>query len=214
MLLYQTLLPCTPQGEVLRRAIEDRSLADYSLVLVVLGRLTELAAFLKKHGDAFALKVKHVALFGAVCEHRRDALIRSTRSFDGGPFDGGEDEHFLKPDPLHPNHAADLAAAEYCYARLQQLAVPLVVVSKHAAYAAAVPATLYDDLARTNNPIARELRAEQRRGIDELWSRVNAPPGSARRGAGLAAHCDADWFRNLFCRETVSYTHLTLPTKA
>ena len=163
--------------EVLRRAIEDRSLADYSLVLVVLGRLTELAAFLKKHGDAFALKVKHVALFGAVCEHRRDALIRSTRSFDGGPFDGGEDEHFLKPDPLHPNHAGDLAAAEYCYARLQQLAVPLVVVSKHAAYAAAVPATLYDDLARTNNPIARELRAEQRRGIDELWSRVNAPAG-------------------------------------
>lgn len=75
----------------------------------------------------------------------------------------------------------------------QELGVPLVIVGRHAVYSAAVPASLYDELAQTNSPIAKELQSAQRHAIDELWQRVQAPQGSSERG-DMPNRCTAQWF--------------------
>ena len=75
----------------------------------------------------------------------------------------------------------------------QELGVPLVVVGRHAVYSAAVPASLYDELAQTNSPMAKELQSSQRLAIDQLWQRVQAPQGSSARG-DMPNRCTAQWF--------------------
>jgi hypothetical protein len=60
------------------------------------------------------------------------------------------------------------------HARLQELGVPLVVVTKEAAYAAAVTRGFYEALAATGHPVGVCLRQQQRRALANLWSNVRA----------------------------------------
>ena len=116
-------------------------------------------------------------------------------------------EAFLRPDTAH-NNAFDAAAAEFFYRRCQELRVPLVVVTRVAAYACPVRRRIYDDLARTGSPVAWRLRATQRASIEALWRRACAPDGSQAR-RGLPARCDSTWFVKTFCHSGSDVTTAT-----
>ena len=76
--------------------------------------------------------------------------------------------------------------------------MPLVIVSRHAAYKCPMPRTIYDDMARTGHPIGRRLRDSQRASIEHLWQRAASPEGADR--LGLPMRCDKAWFCKTFCK--------------
>ena len=76
--------------------------------------------------------------------------------------------------------------------------MPLIVVSRHAAYRCPMPRNIYDDMARTNHPIGNRLRDSQRASIEHLWKRAASPEGPDR--LGLPMRCDKPWFCATFCK--------------
>ena len=113
------------------------------------------------------------------------------------PFDGNaDDDEFLVPDTAH-NNTFDKEASAYFYRRCQEARVPLIIVSRHAAYKCPMPRSIYDDMAATNHPIGKRLRDTQRASIEGLWKRACAPEGPER--LGLPARCDKPWFCTTFC---------------
>ena len=127
-------------------------------------------------------------------------FVQKTRSVTimGGvePFDPVDTEKLLVPDTAQ-NNVFDKEAAAYFYRRCQELRVPLIVVSRHAAYKCPMPRSIYDDMAKTNHPIGKRLRDSQQGSIEHLWSRAAAPEGPGR--LGLPMRCDKAWFCNTFC---------------
>ena len=133
-----------------------------------------------------------MALLSAVHEYSNDALFRAVQH-------GATDitESFLRPDAHHTHNQSDLAAAEYVYRRLQELGVPLIVVSRHAVYQAAVPAHFFDLLAETRSSVAVRVRNQARSSIEQLWRTVQQIEPSSRQG--LPTRCNESWFAQIFC---------------
>ena len=69
----------------------------------------------------------------------------------GGASAKADDGRRLVPDAAAHNHAHDRPAADFFYRHCQQLGVPLVVVTRHAACAAPLPRSLYDQVRRRRN---------------------------------------------------------------
>ena len=89
-------------------------------------------------------------------------------------------------------------ASEFFYRRCQELCVPLIVLTRHAAYACPVSKRVYDSMKQTNSPIGARLHKAQKTSIVNLWRRAIAPVGDAAR-MGLPPRCDKTWFCNTFC---------------
>ena len=56
-----------------------------------------------------------------------------------------------------------------------------MVLTRVAAYAAPVPAFIFDELATIGHPVALRLRATQERTITDLWRRASLPPDDPKR---------------------------------
>jgi len=80
---------------------------------------------------------------------------------------------------------------------LQDLGVPMTVVTRFASYAAKLPFAVYDTLGRTHHPVGQRLMKAQERAIQFLWDRCLMPPGDPMR-KGLPDRCDKVWFSKLF----------------
>ena len=133
---------------------------DGSLTLLCISALTDAREFLAKHEALFLRKIREVVIMGGVA-----------------PSTAG-----LVPDTA-ANNAFDEAASAALYAALQDLKVPMVVVTREAAYACPVPRRVYDDIAATGSPIGVRLQAAQRTSITALWRRTHAD-GAARLCGG------------------------------
>lgn len=96
------------------------------------------------------------------------------------------------PPPLHVPSVR--TAPTRC--SIMTLNIPLIIMSRHAAYQCPMPKSIYDDMAHTGHAIGRRLRDAQRDSIESLWKRACAPEGPAR--LGLPARCDKQWFRSTF----------------
>ena len=153
--------------------------APCSLSLLVISSTKDAALFVRDFEALFVAKTREVVIMGGAKAPRDDAS-----------------HVLLEPDSAH-NNCFDKAASDYFYRRCQELGVLLVVVSRHAAMAAQVPRTLYDELAETGSPIAWRLRNSQRDKIEELWQRACGEDDATRRG--LPARCDRKWFIKTFC---------------
>lgn len=75
----------------------------------------------------------------------------------------GESELIL-PDPSATNCGYHVRAADFVFRRCQELLVSMVVIGRAAAYAASLPAFIYDELATVGHPVALHLRESQVRG--------------------------------------------------
>uniref|UniRef100_A0A7S3T6Y1 Uncharacterized protein n=1 Tax=Emiliania huxleyi TaxID=2903 RepID=A0A7S3T6Y1_EMIHU len=154
---------------------------DRSLVLVVVSSLKDAAELVREEGALFKRKVRQVVIQGGVLP------------FSPGVAAAGE---MLEPDSAH-NNAFDAASSRFFYHRCQELGVPLLVLSRFAAYGCQVPRSTYDDLAATGGQIGRRLQETQRTSIERLWRRACAPADSPSR-AGLPVRCDKRWFCDTF----------------
>ena len=130
-----------------------------SLVLLIIASTKDAALFIRDNEALFAAKTKEVVIMGGA------TVLDDT----------------LVPDTAH-NNEFDAVAAKYLYGRCQYLGVPLVVVSRFAAYSGKVPRSVYDELALTGSSIGWRLRNVQRTSIEKLWARACA------QGEAVRAH--------------------------
>ena len=59
----------------------------------------------------------------------------------------------------------------------------MTILTRAAAYAASVPAFIYDELATLGHPVALRLRESQLKSISDLWRRVRLPENDVEVGA-------------------------------
>lgn len=167
-----------PGRALLQRIFTDAS--SNSIALICISSLKDVALFLRDNTALFISKCHSITIMGGVED-----------------FDEDDTTNPLIPDTAQ-NNTFDMGASKFLFARCQQLGVPLIVLSRHAAYACPVSRQIYDTMQKTNNPIAGRLKQAQRSSIENLWNRARAPVGDASR-MGLPPRCDVPWFQNTFC---------------
>ena len=127
---------------------------DHSAVWLINSGMADPAAILRDAPDLVKQKTAKVVIMGGVGSHV------DTRGF-------------VVADQRAYNNTTHQPSADFVYARVQELGLPLVVVSKEAAYAAAVPRTLYDGMAATGHPIGIYLQNQQRQSLANLWEGIH-----------------------------------------
>lgn len=163
--------------------VREMEAADDGLyTLVVLSGMRDAWDLLRDHTDLFRRKVSRVVIMGGV-ETQGNTVKMS-------------EEGFLVPDTA-ANNAFDMDAAKNFYRELQRQNIPMTIVSRWAAYAAKLPLSLYDRMARTMHPVAVRLQKAQKSSLQHLWMRACLPAGDPGR-EGLPGRCDRPWFSNTF----------------
>ena len=147
--------------------------------LLLISSMTDAAQFVRENEDMFVHKTQSVTIMGGVEPFNTD---------DGLP---------LIPDTAN-NNTFDMGAAKELYMRCQDLRVPLVILSRYAAYACPVPRDIYDDMAWTGHPIGLRLQTTQRQSIEGLWQRAACEDEEKRMG--LPKRCNKEWFCSTFCK--------------
>jgi hypothetical protein len=151
--------------------------AETGIDLVLMSGLTDAAALLRAHREAFRRNVNTVTLMSGV-EARRNGQQR------------------LVPDHT-ANNDFDYGSAKWLYEQMQQLRIPLTIVTRNAAKAAAFPASFYEDLADTGHPVGIRLATIQAQAIQSLWEQCHV---ARERPWGPANNPRTpQWFRNTFC---------------
>lgn len=100
----------------------------------------------------------------------------------------------MTPDSASNNNF-DPEAALFLYRRLQELGLPMTILSRQAAYSVKVPRHAYDCMAATGHPVGAKLAHVQRVLADDFWRKCNMTPGDPRRGK-----VPDRWTRQLFCQ--------------
>jgi len=160
-----------------------RKAAKGGLTMVITSSMKDSAIFVRENPELFASKTREVVVMGGV---KPVTLDDSTiPSFVE-----------CEPDTAH-NNMFDQEASAYFYSQCQKMKITLTVVSRHSAYAAKVPRTVYDDLALTGSAIGIRLCNSQKSGIDQLWQRASSDDPEVRKG--LPPRCDRKWFTETFC---------------
>mmetsp|Transcript_55246 Transcript_55246/g.164478 ORF Transcript_55246/g.164478 Transcript_55246/m.164478 type:complete len:384 (-) Transcript_55246:273-1424(-) len=181
---YLTPVPQMSGMQLMINVLQEA--APHSVSLVLISSLKDAADLLREHEALFAERVKEVVIQGGV---------KATEDPSGG---SSSEPFFLEPDTAH-NNMFDEGSSRFLYRRCQELGVPLVVLSRHAAYACQMPRAIYDDMAGTGSVIGKQLQQRQAQSIEQLWRRACAPDGSEAR-EGLPARCNKAWFCDTFCR--------------
>jgi inosine-uridine nucleoside N-ribohydrolase len=174
----------TPQiqdgKELILRTLRDAK--PGGIVLLLISGLTDAAAVLREHPYLFAKAVRRVVIMGGVIVKDNAPVL--------------DEQGRLQPDDSQ-NHKFDMESAKYLYQQLQDAGIRITVVSRHAATAAKVSRSIYDDMANTGHPIGIRLRDAQREAIEQLWRRACLPASDKSRQ--LPERCDKTWFCNAFC---------------
>ena len=166
--------------EVLTEALENCD--DGQATLLLISSLTDATELLKRRQRLFVRKVKHVVIMAGV--RQRNSRPWLTR------------RGFLVPDSA-ANNNFDPPAARYLLSRLQELSVPLTILSRHAVYPCAVPRGIYDQLLKSGNPIGAKLHRSHVTYFNGLWGLCHLPHGHEDR-SHLPERINATWFRDRF----------------
>ncbi len=132
---------------------ELERVADHSAVFVVNAGMVDLAELLRNAPELVRQKTARVVIMGGVESHL-------------------DQRGFAKADSRAYNNSTHQPSADYSYSRLQELGVPLVVVIREAAYAAAAPRSFYDGIAATRHPVGVYLKEQQKQSLKLLWQGV------------------------------------------
>ncbi|RLM22268.1 hypothetical protein BIY29_12270 [Brenneria alni] len=162
------------KGEESVKALELRlASAQKPVRLVVIAGMTDAAALVENHPDLMKKKVDMVTVMGGISNDRN------------------LNEH-VQPDKRAYNNTADQHAAETFYLRVQELGIPLRIISKEAAYKTAVPPSFYEAMAVNHHPVGDYLKDVQKNALKGLWEGVNA---------GLLPGLSREWFFHTFISE-------------
>lgn len=154
-----------------------------SVVLLLTSKLTDAAEVLRKKTRLFTDAIRRVVIMGGVMQKDDLPLL--------------DDEGRMIPDLTAANHDFDKDSTVYLYQMLQDLGIPMTILSRHAAVAGKVPRSIYDEMAGTGHPVGIRLQKAQKEAIEELWRRANLPAEDKTRQ--LPARCDKNWFCTTFC---------------
>eukprot|EP00656_Telonema_subtile_P004316 TRINITY_DN11957_c0_g1_i1.p1 TRINITY_DN11957_c0_g1~~TRINITY_DN11957_c0_g1_i1.p1 ORF type:complete len:368 (+),score=59.76 TRINITY_DN11957_c0_g1_i1:166-1269(+) len=168
--------PLPAGSELLQQTLESSE--DASLTVLLISSIKDAAECLRSHEQLFARKVCRVVIMGGTLPQR-----------DPG--------NKLEPDTAH-NNSFDSAASAFFYERIQQLRIPMVVLTRHAAYSCPVPRAVFEELAASGSEIGRHLQSRQQQSIEQLWRRA-----AGEERLGLPVRCDKHWFSNTFCGGSV-----------
>lgn len=155
-----------------------------TIVLLLISGLTDAAAVLREHQHLFSTAVRRVAIMGGVAVKDEQPVLDASGR--------------LVPDMTAQNNAFDKEAADFLYKQLQELGIPTTTVTRHAAVAAKVSRSVYDELAATGHPIGIRLLEAQKKAIEELWHRACMPADDPKR-MGLPGDRNKEWFTKVFC---------------
>lgn len=168
-------------GELLVTALEQAG--DGSVTLLLVSALTDAAALLHKHEQLFRRKVASVVIMGGVVHHGDNVALDA--------------EGFMIPDSAVNNHY-DVMASRFLYRKLQEVGVPMTVLTRFATYTCKMPRSLYQCLTATGHPIGAHLGKSYEAFISDFWRAVNSPPGDLAHD-GLPARWNRELFLKTFC---------------
>lgn len=151
-------------------------------VLSLNSGLTDTWALLCADEQLFKQKVGLVSIMGGV-ETEGDQV----KLTDG----------FMTPNTA-ANNMFDWQSAIKLYRRLQELQIPMVVVTREVARNCKFGFDTLGEMARKPNPIGRCLLQRQMSMMQKLFEKACAPVGSSLR-EGLPSRCDRAWFVEDFC---------------
>ncbi|MHA6886657.1 type III secretion system effector XopQ [Ralstonia pseudosolanacearum] len=172
------------QGEALRVELEPEASNEDSVAalreslaqatapvtLVVIAGMTDPSALVKADAKLVQQKVGRVVIMGGV-QPEKDA------------------KGFVLPDARAYNNATDFDAACDFYHCVQELGIPLRIVTREAAYRAAVPRTFYEDAAQSGHPVGHYLKDVQKHALNALWDGIDR---------GRIPRLDKAWFFDTF----------------
>lgn len=156
-----------------------------SITLLLVSALTDATILLAAHQSLFVEKIERVVIMGGVTKLETEE----------SPF--FDEDGFLTPDSAVNNYY-DMAAAQFLYRRLQELNLPMTVLSRHPAYAGKLPRSVYDLMRATDNPVGLRLASFYARYMSDFWSTVNSPPRDPEH-KGLPARWNRQLFLESFC---------------
>jgi ADP-ribose pyrophosphatase YjhB (NUDIX family) len=145
--------------------------ADHSAVWLINCGMVDPAALLRDAPELVKQKTAKVVIMGGV-----DSRL--------------DNRGFVVADQRAYNNTTHQASADYTYARVQELGLPLVVVTKEAAYAAAAPRSFYESMAATEHPVGIYLRDQQLQSLNNLWQGIQQ--------GQLPAALTPNWFFRTF----------------
>lgn len=166
---------------LLKQQLEESGPKETTLLLI--SGMTDGYQLVKNHPQLAQEKLGRVVIMGGV-QAQGDGVARDAQGL-------------MLPDSAN-NNTFDMPAAQGLYRQLQELGIPMTVVSKNAAYAAAVGKQFYEDLGATGHAVGQRLRDTQKASLEGLWHRCNLPADDPERG-GLPPRCDRNWFLQTFC---------------
>jgi inosine-uridine nucleoside N-ribohydrolase len=150
---------------------ELNSIPDQSAVLLINSGMADVAEVLRTASDLIRRKIARVVIMGGV-EYSLDQ------------------RGFVVADSRAYNNTVSQQSADEVYASFQTFRIPLVVVNKEAAYAAAVSRNFYDSVAATRHPVGVFLKDQQLRSLQQLWDGIHKGP--------LSSTLSPEWFFQTF----------------
>lgn len=134
-------------------ASELTGVPDGSAVLLVNAGMADLAVLLRNAPELVKRKTARVVIMGGV-----EPKVN--------------EQGLVTADMRAYNNTTHQPSADFVYQRVQELGIPLVVVTKEAAYAAAAPRGFYEGMAATGHPVGVYLRDQQKQSLQNLWSGI------------------------------------------
>lgn len=162
------------------------SAPESSVTLVLMSGMTDAAKLLREKESLFKEKVRCVVVMGGV-------------KVEDGKF--ALENGFMIPNNAN-NNAFDMPAALFLYQRLQEAGIPMVIVTREAAYAAKIPFSTYDRFEATESPIGISLSSRHKQFMQQMWEAACSPDGSKVRKS-LPPDRDRGWFNKVFCGDEI-----------
>ncbi len=150
---------------------ELKRVTDQSAVILVNSGMVDFAQLLRDDPELVKQKTAKIVVMGGV-QSKLD------------------ERGFVVADRRAYNNVTHQPSADFVYTRLQELGVPLIVVTKEAAYSAATPRNFYDGIAATKHPIGVYLKEQQFQSLKHLWEGIQK--------GHLNPQLTSEWFFNTF----------------
>ncbi|MHA6908109.1 type III secretion system effector XopQ [Ralstonia pseudosolanacearum] len=168
--LHVELEPEASNEDSVAALLDSLAQAKAPVTLVVIAGMTDPSALITADPELVKQKVGRVVIMGGV-EPEKDA------------------KGFVLPDKRAYNNMTDFDAACDFYHCVQELGIPLRIVTREAAYRAAVPRTFYEDAAQSGHPVGHYLKDVQKHALNALWDGIDR---------GLIPKLDKAWFFDTF----------------
>lgn len=179
-----------------------KAAADKSVTLLVIAGMTDVQDVLDACPDLVKQKIKEVVVMGGVKRKKDSHKFNETtkdrepnpafrKDFSQDPEGFVKDsESFVKRDKRAYNNLTDATAAKIFYRGVQAAGIPLKILSKEAAYRAAVSPSFYEDIGDTGHVVGQYLRDVQKSALEGLWNGI--------LNGELPKHLNLRWFFDTF----------------